>query len=37
VIVLKNNINWVYMAIGMAVLIALILWGVKAYKRRRGK
>jgi putative membrane protein len=37
VIVLKNNINWVYMAIGMAVLIALILWGVKAYKRRRSK
>lgn len=37
VIVMKNNFNYTYGAIGLLVLCGLIVWGVFAYKKRRAK
>ena len=35
VIVLKNNTNYAYLLAGLGVLVLLIIWGVKGYKKRR--
>ena len=36
-VVLKNNISWVWGVVGMAVLGVLLFWGIKTYKKIRAK
>lgn len=37
VIVLKNRLNWLYLSAGLLQLTLLIIWGVRAYKKKREK
>lgn len=34
---IRGNLNYLYLAIGMAIFIGLLYWGALAYKKRREK